>query len=73
VFSELSKHSSIRHLAVSMPTTDIMRTLMATLQSRARSIDYLQKSELKLALRKSNLMLEMEVGCRALLTPLNTT
>jgi len=56
-----------------MPTTDIMRTLMATLQSRARSIDYLQKSELKLALRKSNLMLEMEVGCRALLTPLNTT
>ncbi|XP_076800725.1 uncharacterized protein LOC143445481 isoform X2 [Clavelina lepadiformis] len=52
---------SIVHLPVSMPTNDIMCEIRKTLQSHSRSIYYKQESELKFALQKSNVFLEMEV------------
>lgn len=44
-----------------MSATDIMTVVRNTLQSRSRSIDYEQASELKFALRKSGVYLELEV------------
>ncbi|XP_078490114.1 serine/threonine-protein kinase SIK3 [Ciona intestinalis] len=49
------------NLSVAMPTVDILCEIQRTLQTRSRSIDYKQESELKFALRKSNVCLEMEV------------
>ena len=45
-----------------MPANDIMCGIVKTLQSCRRELQYEVESELKIALRKSNVFLEMEVS-----------
>ena len=59
----LCHRSGSVHVNCSMSADDIMAVVRETLQSRACTIDYEQASELKFALRKSGVFLEMEV-CR---------
>ena len=58
--------NSTVHLPVSMPTNDIICEIRKTLDACARSVQYEFESRLKLALRRSSLYLEMEVGSKLL-------